>query len=264
MNITDKLKADIKALSTQRNFYFFIDENGLPTPDEYGSSGKNPELYIEQRPNDPSLTKVYIEGMSDVHPHLKPALEFLIELDPILEQAELRLDNNPRITLNEFLKSKAEQSNTLPKYLYHGTSLDKVEDILKNGLQPRSLTNVAPQYMSETSGESDSSMVYLCTKGNIGSAKFAARQAASKNKSQSVILKIETKDLNLKHLNPDEDSKSNTWMDSIQKMGNVAYKGIIDANKISIDNKLSNNLNDVSSFLEKYNKKKEIKRPKLN
>jgi hypothetical protein len=238
MDILNKIK---KEKEDNRNYYFYIDTNGLPTPDSYNEDGKNVEVFIEQRP-DPKLTKVSIDGMSDIHPKLKKVLEFLIELDYKLEDANLRLDNNPKTTLKDFLK-QCDNNHKLPEFLYHGTSSNKAKDILENGLKPRKKTNIKPQYMTKSSGESNPELVYLCTYGTLGSAKFAARQSASNDGSKAVILKINTNDLFLSDLMPDEDSNKKYWEDSIKTLGSIGYKNIISAPNIKIENNLTRSLN---------------------
>jgi hypothetical protein len=235
--------ATIKALTKDRNFVFYIDKEGEPTVDKYGENYRNAELFITQRPTDPKLTAVMIEGMSDTHPHLNKALEFLITVDEKFKVARLRLDNNPKITVQDFIDQNKHDGG-MPEFVYHGTSAKSAKDILENGLKPRDLTNEPAKYKTIQSGESLKDRVYLCTFGNMGSAKFASRQSAAYDKSKPVILKIATSKMDTCLLMPDEDSKKSTWQESLNGLGTLAYKGVINPSEITFAEDLTLDLND--------------------
>ena len=237
----------VKELSKNRNFEFYVDEDGEITQERYNVEGRNAEIFIQQRPSNPSLTSVMVEGMSDTHPHLIKTLEFLMQVDEKFKLANLRLDNNPKISVEDFVKQKSIK-NGMPEFLYHGTSSDAASSILESGLLPRDISNQNSKYKSIQSGESLSDRVYLCTFGNIGSAKFAARQAASVDHSKPVILKIETQTLLRENLRPDEDSKAPTWEDSMNSMGSLSYIGIIKPNLIEIELDMTQDLNNGMSI----------------
>lgn len=260
MNIINELT---KLKNEKINYCFYLEQDGTPTLDRYNENSRNIEIYIEQRSN-PKLTNVFFEGISDASPILKGAIKFLISFDDKLKEAKLKLDNNPKVTLGEYLDNYSE--NGFPKFLYHGTSLDKIDSIMKDGILPRATTNVDPQYKSIQSGESNESLIYLCTHGTIGSAKFAARQAASNNQSKPIIIKIDTQEIDFNLLKPDEDSNCQTWKDSLFKMGAIAYNGSIKPSKISIEYELTKSMNSISDFLEKYSTKeqKSLKNNKKN
>ena len=237
----------VRELSKSRNFEFYVDENGEITQERYNAEGRNTEIFIQQRPNNPSLTSLMIEGMSDTHPHLIKTLEFLMQVDEKFKFANLRLDNNPKISVEDFVKQNSIK-NGMPEFLYHGTSSDAASSIFKRGLLPRDLSNQDSKYKSIQSGESLSDRVYLCTFGNIGSAKFAARQSASVDYSKPVILKIATQTLLRENLRPDEDSKASTWEDSMNSMGSLSYIGVINPNLIEIELDMTQELNNGASI----------------
>lgn len=228
--------------SKERSFYFSIDSNGEPTTETYSENGKNPELFIEQRP-DHSLTKIHIDGMTDTHPHINKVLRFMLTINPDFKNSQLRFDNNNPITLSQFLeKNKDLETNEIPEYLFHGTSIASAMKILKEGLMPRDITGQTPKYTSTQTNNGDNDKVYLCGINTIGSAKFAASQAASKDNSKPVILKIKTSNLDDTLLGPDEDSKSSSWQDSINAIGSLSYKGVIEPSCIVVDKNLTKKL----------------------
>lgn len=237
----------VKELSKNRNFEFYVDEDGEITQERYRVNGRNAEIFIQQRPNNPKLTSVMVEGMSDTHPHLIKTLEFLMQVDEKFKLANLRLDNNPKISVEDFVKQNSI-SNGIPEFLYHGTSSDSAKLILEKGLLPRDISNQDSKYKSVQSGESLSDRVYLCTFGNIGSAKFAARQAASVDHSKPIILKIATQTLQRENLRPDEDSKAPTWEDSMNSMGSLSHVGIIKPELMEIEIDMTQELNNGASI----------------
>lgn len=227
----------IKELFLKRNFYFSINENGNPTISCYGVNGKHPEIFVETRPN-PELTVVHIEGMSEHHPHILSTLKFLIDNDSKLENARLRFDNNEEIKIKEFIENQGKniknKTDLLPEYLYHGTSTYFWEQISENGLMCREMTGNEPQYKSIFGEEGLKDRVYFCTEMNIGSAKYSAIKASENTSSDEIILKIKTANLDRKLLEPDEDSNCFNWQESLQKLGTLAYRGIIHPSEIEV------------------------------
>lgn len=239
----NNIVSEIMTRAKERSFYFSLDENGGPTLNTYGDSGKNPEVFIEQRP-DHSLTKIHFDGMSGSHPNILPALDFVLSINQDFANSQLRFDNNPKITLKEFIKERqGSERSALPDKLYHGTSLKAAMKIVREGLLPREITGVSAKYMSVQANESQSDRVYLCTKDSLGPARFAAAQAAAKDNSKPVILEIDTTMLSNEYFAADEDSKSGTWEDSIAIMGSASYVGSIGMGSVKIDQALSRDMN---------------------
>jgi hypothetical protein len=245
---------EIKELAKKSNFCFYVDEQGEPTLTKYGQNKINPEVYVEQRISCPHRSAVFIERMSDTHPHLNKTLEFVIKINDKLKIARLRLDNNPEITVQDFIKQNQTKEG-IPEFLYHGTSAKSARKILENGLQPREMTNQPAKYQTARSGESLKDRVYLCTFGNVGSAKCASRMAASFDESKPVILKISTQGLKRELMMPDEDSRMATWESSLNSLGALSYKGIIEENKISIAEDLTVHINNGITLDECISKK---------
>lgn len=134
--------------------------------------------------------------------------------------------------LNEFLgggDDTVERTPTVHKW-YHGTSASSFDNILRRGLRPRGSGGAV---FVGGSGESNPLYVYLASDdGN--DVRFAARAAGTVTKSQPIILEINGRALDPDLLRPDEDSGELTWVDSLRKIGNVAYEGIIPPSAIKV------------------------------
>jgi hypothetical protein len=114
---------------------------------------------------------------------------------------------------------------------YHGTSAKAWESIQREGLRPRSSTNVNPAYgVGSTAGEGRKDAIYLTTQ--ISMAHFAAIDAAKTQQSSGVILQI--KGLDGRGMAADEDSGETDPAKSLGRLGSVAYVGNIPASKISL------------------------------
>ncbi len=135
--------------------------------------------------------------------------------------------------------------------IFHGTTTEHLDDIIKNGLKPRNKTK---RKKSNWSLASRLNHVYLSLSY---SGYFAICALDKKFKYEPVILKIKIPKNKFNNLYPDEDflgqafqphypnidlielTKSidlekfkNTWPLSLEKIGNVSYKGIISTDMI--------------------------------
>lgn len=172
---------------------------------------------------------------SPFHPLMKRALYVLIKQFPELKDRKIEFDGFHTGTITDYLKDKSYEKRTnekrLPEFFYHGTSFDRLEIIKDDGLRPRNATGLGPTHGKQN--PSNPKYVYLSAiPGSI--TRFAAYDSANQTKSDSVVLKIESKGLNPKLFVADEDSKKHTWQGSIHELGTVAYNGIIDPEFISI------------------------------
>jgi len=138
------MKDKLKKLTEKNNFYFYINQSGEPTLNKYDGGEINFEIYIEQR-REPAMTAVFVEGLSDTHPLLNKALQHVIDIDDKFKVARLKLDNNPKINIEDFMAGN-NPTDELPKYLYHGTSHKSATEILENGLLPREISNQESKY----------------------------------------------------------------------------------------------------------------------
>jgi len=120
--------------------------------------------------------------------------------------------------------------------LYHGTTSVYLDSILEKGLLPREITgnsNYEVQYVWGASDifESYPDRVYLTN--NPDRAKMLGEEAVNVNDGEVIVLEVLVSQENLL---PDEDSKKQTWQESLEYMGSVAYKGIITPDKIKVYN----------------------------
>jgi len=164
-----------------------------------------------------------IENSSYNNPRLHDALKKLLELEPRIADYGLYFDGYMHQgTVAEFLHQGVEE--TLPPYVYTGTSAARYEKIKIEGLKPRAMTDSDPVHGAFNSPSIPDRVYLSITPGNT--VRFAARDAA-RDKSNPLILKIQSSGLRENLLVPDEDSRSHSWEDSIHISGTFAYKGVI-------------------------------------
>lgn len=178
---------------------------------------------------------VDVEGLSLSSPTLHKALVNLVKVAPHVAKLKLRTDSPSTMTVEEFLSGGAPTSGTLPSTLYHGTSSALWEKIKRTGLKPRGRTGVPPSFGQKVKAPaSNPNFIYLATKDSINAARFAARDAADRHGGHPVVLSVSTRDINAEWLWPDEDSRGDTWADSIESIGTIAYNGVIKPTRISL------------------------------
>ena len=121
--------------------------------------------------------------------------------------------------------------------LYHVTPVDHMEDIVDEGLRPRKSTG---NYSWGLSGEDDGlkdEKVYLAHNDNLDIVSGGVQSDAD---GRSVyILEVEVDEENLY---PDEDTKANHWVESMDLQGVAAYKGEIDWQDIRVVDKVGHKL----------------------
>lgn len=128
--------------------------------------------------------------------------------------------------------------------LYHGTSIDRLESILKNGLAPRE--NGESNW---TKYPSVPGHVYLTTAYPF---YFACMAKTDSDDTRAVVLEIDSQRLDPERIYPDEDFISqalqdmknhqsyaerieeyrDSWKHSIEHLGNCSYRGTIPASAI--------------------------------
>jgi hypothetical protein len=118
--------------------------------------------------------------------------------------------------------------------LYHGTSTELREDILKEGLLPREKTGISNYTLPEMWGmssifESFSDRVYFAK--DPERAKSLGNQATEVHGGEVIVFEAK---VNVNNLVPDEDSHKKNWYDSLKEFGTVAYQGSISPEKIDL------------------------------
>lgn len=114
--------------------------------------------------------------------------------------------------------------------LYHGTSTVFLNDIAEKGLLPRDVTGNST-YRGRTFGkknlESKPNLIYLIHRSMIG---FGGNPAVDKHGGELVGFRIHLTDLS--RLVPDEDSRKDTWYESIAWEDSCAHEGPIPPERI--------------------------------
>ena len=98
-------------------------------------------------------------------------------------------------------------------YLYHATTPDRVQHIMQHGLVPWDEHEMGSPYISP---EGDEDMFYAPRPGHVylAEGQHKAEQYAKSYGPDSVLLRVNRKALDPKHINPDEDSSGhNTFGD---------------------------------------------------
>lgn len=143
--------------------------------------------------------------------------------------------------MREFLADSESQSG-LPKFLFHGTSSASLDAILASGLRPRRLLPGKTAQFGWRTGAPPSAdhLIYLAADDAQNAVRFAARDAAAHDKgATAVVLRVDTRGMDLTLLAPDEDSRADTWQESLDRTGTVAYAGVIPAESISLYERLA-------------------------
>jgi len=151
--------------------------------------------------------KGFIDALRDISGKHPEAMSFLIRFD------------GPWMLVSELLHKDSSL------VWLHGTSSVAYEKIAREGLQPRRQTKAKPAYGAHISSAppSDPNCVYLTTQENA--AQFAAAHAARAHGGDPIILQVLSVDESL--LEPDEDSKTSSWRESLDRLGSVKYCGSI-------------------------------------
>lgn len=179
-------------------------------------------------------SKVSLEP-SPWHPHMKRAVRMLLKQFPHLADRPIDFDGYSPGTVSEYLKTGELHGpkNRLPKFLFHGTSIYRWENIKEDGLRPRAETGADPVYGTMYNAPlGPAEHIYLS--GNPTAATRFAANEAGRDGSFPVILKIATGDFDYDRLRPDHDSGEDTWDKSLQQTNTVAYEGVIDSQAIEL------------------------------
>ena len=199
--------------------------------------GDRAEIKVTWRSNG----KVDVE-VGPRHPMLKRALKVLLRQRPEFRDAEIEFDGYSPGTVGEFIKGPTRPPWEMPRYFYQGTSMDRWDRIQDEGLVPRSETGVNPAYGAHISSAKPSNPDYVYLGGSPGSAcSLAAHDAARLDKSQPVMLRIDSRGMRKSKLRPDEDAiprgdlyGNHDWQYSMKRLDSVGYEGSIDPKFIEL------------------------------
>lgn len=158
------------------------------------------------------------------------ALTAAVKKYPELKNYMIKFDG-PWIAATKLLGLKEETFDWSKIKFLHGTATYYWEAIQKEGLRPRSTTNVKPSYGTSSSAkEGRKDAVYLTTQKQMANA--AARDAARNTKSNPIILLVSG--IDGKKVIADEDSKQPDPRVSLESLGSIGYLGAIAPSKIKV------------------------------
>ena len=170
-----------------------------------------------------------VTGATERDPGLREALTSIVRKYPEAAEFDLKFDG-PWMKVGEFLNHEIQQQIEF----LHGTSTKAWENIQRQGLRPRRQHGGPAAYGAhiERALQSDEGAVYLTTQ--IGTARFAARDAARVTNSAPIILSI--RGINITRLEADEDSRLpiTAWRRSLETLGSVKYRDPIPPELISV------------------------------
>jgi len=170
-----------------------------------------------------------VDNATERHQGFRKALDEMVAKYPELIDYLIMFDG-PWMPISKLVSTESGVDLATMTF-YHGTSGAAWKIIQNDGIKPRSMTNVDPVYGADVGAEpGQKHLIYLTTQANT--AFFAARDAARRTKSAIVVLEISG--LNPNKFEPDEDSREDTAIGSIERMGSVGYEGVIPPSKIKL------------------------------
>jgi len=156
-------------------------------------------------------------------------LEFskcIVEKAPFFSEYEIICDGQNLGTVYEVINKKTTTLKDLD-YLYHGTSSYYASIIMKEGLKPRSHTNVSASFMA-TKEEGNSDCIYFSTQARHA-VKRAAAGSVEKSGGKSTLLRVKIENIDMSKLKCC-DKLTNTNLsieDSLPISKNLRYFGVI-------------------------------------
>jgi hypothetical protein len=170
-----------------------------------------------------------VDGATERDPGLRRALGQIVTANPQAAAFEIRFDG-PWMVVGDLLRDNPDPNDIV---FLHGTSTTAWKRIQRQGLRPREAHGEPAAYGAHISRAkpSDPNAVYLTTQ--VGTASWAATDAARVTKSEPLI--IEIRDLDPARLRADEDSglAQGAWRRSLEVLGSVKYIGTIPPQKLN-------------------------------
>lgn len=216
-----------------------VEKNGRPRGTFFGDGSGNWE-YVEGYPlglrggwqasiglsSENNWKNLSVNGATEFHKGFLRALGEIVEAYPEVAAYHVQFDG-PWMLVSEVLVGASEDFSSIT--FLHGTSSELVPTIMRDGLQPRKTTGVAPAYGHGSSAPvGNSELVYLTTQNTM--ARAAARAAARVHGGQPVVLQV--RGIDWRYARPDEDSRTDTAEESLAKMGSIGYARTIPASLI--------------------------------
>jgi hypothetical protein len=111
------------------------------------------------------------------------ALKEMVKEYPELLDFKVQFDG-PEIPITKLIHTSIKSNHWETIVFYHGTNSISADIILKEGLKPRSITNIGPSYGALSgANQGNQKAIYLTTQ--IGMARFAAMDAAKLRKGRN-------------------------------------------------------------------------------
>lgn len=173
-----------------------------------------------------------VEGATEHNSGFLKALHEMVREYPELRDFDVKFDG-PWMPLTKLLSLRPRESKE-PDWtqltFYHGTSSTAASIILRDGLRPRSQTNVAPAYGASANAPTGHvEAIYLTTQ--LSMARYAANDAA-RGRGTAVVLEV--KGIDPAFVAADEDSRETEAAASLARLGSIAYMAPIPASKVRL------------------------------
>jgi hypothetical protein len=170
---------------------------------------------------------LHVDYATEYHSGFLKALSEMVETYPALMDFVIMFDG-PYMDVSSLVSEEPGLDLSPPDLstivFLHGTSTAVYPDIARHGLLPRSVTGRGPTHGARVhAAEGRLDLVYLTTQQNT--AHFAARDAAALHGGRPLVLRVSG--LHPLRLLPDEDSREETALDSLVRLGSVAHQGPI-------------------------------------
>jgi hypothetical protein len=204
-------------------------ENGFIGNIDYISGNFTKNYFNKNIPKDAIILEIFLKEFNDVR--YSDEINKILKHFNTLNYIEI---NDVVYTREELLKFKFNTDFKLGEFVYHGTSLDNIESILKYGLKPKSGTS----FFKDMSDD----LVHITTSFNM--AKYYSKLNILKDynfKNKPIILEISTNSLNKNLIDYDykfyqkyiENDGIDVNINKTSNLNKFGYKGIIYPSKIN-------------------------------
>jgi hypothetical protein len=180
-----------------------------------------------------SRGELSVDGATEFNPDFRRALRQIVVEFPEVRELRVRFDGPP-MPVDDLVQERTDASLGQMEWL-HGTSDALLPSIEKAGLRPRRDTRTAPSFGGEARPSFDH-LVYLTTQRNM--ARLAARDAAARHGGSPVVLRV-APPLSEHLMEPDEDSGASSALESLRRIGSIAYAGRVPAEQVEMDERVS-------------------------
>ena len=166
-----------------------------------------------------------VEGATPHHTEFRKALKEMVRKYPELVDWQIEFDGE-WAQVSELVGARTEPAMNWSRIkFYHGTSSTILAKVLREGLRPRSDTNVEPAYGAHIDRAAPSRVDAVYLASLMSGPLFAFRDAVRKVGGRRIVFEIVGVDEDL--VAADEDSRQADPRVSLEKLGSIAYLGTI-------------------------------------